>query len=118
MDTIKGGKLVNQTQLYDELVAAIPALAPTPTGPDGRLEAQLVIEQRGPRSVQVQVPDGTDAGAVAGVLAAHKREPEVAVDPVADAWALIEQLANQGPSAATTDDPTVALARAVMVLLR
>lgn len=107
MRDLRVTKVVNASQLYDELVAAIPALAPTPTGPDGRLEAQLVIEQRGPKTAVVQVPDGVDPAAVDAVLAAHVRRPEVTVDPRGDALAVVARRAADGDE----------LARAVLVLL-
>lgn len=97
MPTIKASKRVNAGDLYDEIVAADPSLAPTPTGLGGRLEAKFVIEQHGDTGeVLVHLPDGTDEAAVDTAVKAHKRRPEKVVDPVADARKRVKQKADQG----------------------
>jgi hypothetical protein len=107
MPSLKASKRVNAGDLYDEIVAADPSLAPTPTGPDGKLEAKFIIEQADDRTVLVHLPDGADEAAVGAVVKAHKRKPEKVVDRVADARRLVQQKADQG-------DP---LAQAVLTLL-
>lgn len=85
--------------LYDEIVAAVPELAPTPTGPDGRLEARVVIEQHGNGRLRLHVPDDADDDVIEAVLAvvkAHKkREPEAPVDPRAEALEQLQQIARR-----------------------
>jgi hypothetical protein len=66
--------------LHDELLAAIPALAPVP-GPDGPVPV-MAVEGEGP-TVRLTVPDGTDTGAVDAVVAAHV--PQTPYDPTAQA---------------------------------
>lgn len=107
MRMLAANTLVNAGQLYDEIIAAVPELAPTPTGPDGKLEAQFVIEQAGPKALHVHIPDEVDMPRVGAVIAAHKRRPERTVDPVSDARKLVKQRADAG------DD----LAKAVLTLL-
>ena len=106
MATLEATATVNATQLYDEIVTAVPALAPTPTGPDGKLEAKFIVEQT-PEKLLIHVPDEVDLSAVQAVLDAHNPQPVVTVDPVADAQAVVEQKAAEG-------DP---LAQAVLTLL-
>jgi hypothetical protein len=106
MPSLKASKRVNAGDLYDEIVAADPSLAPTPTGPDGKMEAKFIIEQAG-SEVLVHLPDDADEDAVDKAVKAHKRKPEKTVDKVADARKLVKQKADQG-------DP---LAQAVLTLL-
>lgn len=109
MKTVKVGKRVNAVDLYDEIVAAVPELAPTPTGPDGKLEAKFIIEQTSDGEVAVHVPDDLDLDDehIANTVKAHKRKPEKTVDPVADAMKVVKQKADKG------DD----LAKAIMTIL-
>lgn len=112
MPSIKASKRVNAGDLYDEIVAAVPSLAPTPTGPDGKLEAKFIIEQHGDTGeVFVHLPDGVDLlddlPGVSAALKDHKRKPEKTFDKVADARKLVKQKADQG-------DP---LAQAILTLL-
>jgi hypothetical protein len=98
MPTIKAGKRVNAGQLYDEIIAAEPSLSPTPTGPDGRLEAKFVIEQTDDQHLLVHLPEDVDLDeAVIGkAIKDHKRKPERVVDPVADARKRVKQKADEG----------------------
>jgi hypothetical protein len=63
--------------LGEELVAAIPALTPTPTGPDGRDEARVIIAQVTTTQLMIITPDGVTEPEVEAVVAAHVPE----VDP-------------------------------------
>ena len=85
MRTIRATKSIAPGLLQQEIAEAIPALAPTPTGPGGRLEAQLVVEAVGRRAL-IQVPDEfEDDEALEAVLAAHRKRDDSPVDPVAEA---------------------------------
>jgi hypothetical protein len=109
MPTIKAGKRVNAVDLYDEIIVLVPELAPTPTGPGGRLEAKFIIEQTDDRHLLVHLPEGVDLdeAVISQAVKDHKRKPEKMVDPVADARKLVKEKADQG-------DP---LAKAVLTLL-
>ena len=109
MHIVKASKRVNAGQLYDEIIAAHPELAPTPTGPGGRLEAKFIIEQTSPTEVLVHLPDDVDVDedTISTAIKSHKRKPEKVVDPVADAMKVVKQKADQG-------DP---LAQAVLTIL-
>jgi hypothetical protein len=109
MKTVKVGKRVNAVDLYDEIIAAVPELAPTPTGPDGKLEAKFIIEQQDDQTLLVHVPDDLDLddAHIANTVKAHKRKPEKTVDPVADAMKVVKAKADKG------DD----LAKAMMTIL-
>jgi hypothetical protein len=67
----------NRRQLSDELVAAIPALTPTPTGPDGRNRAHLIIAQVTATQLMIITPDGVTEPEVEAIVTAHVPE----VDP-------------------------------------
>jgi hypothetical protein len=58
------------SQLHDELIAAIPSLAPTPKGP------VMAVEGLGD-DIYLTVPDGTDEQAVAAVVDAHVPSPRI-----------------------------------------
>ena len=109
MTTIKVSKRVNAVDLYDELIAAVPELAPTPTGPDGRLMARVLIEQTDERTVLVHIPDDIDLdeATISDTVKAHRRKPEKTVDRVADAMKTIKAKADAG------DD----LAKAILLIL-
>jgi hypothetical protein len=109
MPTITADKRVNAGDLYDEIIALVPELAPTPTGPDGKLEAKIIIEQDEERHLRVHLPDEVDLDGdiIRKAIKDHKRKPEKVVDPVADARKLVKEKADQG-------DP---LAKAVLTLL-
>lgn len=98
MKTVKAGKRVNAGQLYDEIIAAVPELAPTPTGPDGKLEAKFIIEQTSPTEVLVHVPDEVDLDdtVISKAVKDHRRKPEKTVDPVTDARERVKRKADQG----------------------
>lgn len=98
MPSIRVLTLVNAGQLYDEIVAAHPELAPTPTGPDGKLEAKFIIEQIDSKTVLVHLPDDVDVDLddVERVVKGHKRKPERTFDRVAEARKRVKQKADQG----------------------
>jgi hypothetical protein len=110
MPTIKASKRVNREQLYDEIVAANPSLAPRPIA-GGHPMAQVVIEQGEDGELLVHIlNDDADETVMASVDTAvkdHKRKPEKVVDPVADARKLVKRKADQGDE----------LAKAVLTLL-
>ena len=59
-------------KLHDELVAAIPSLAPIPDGEFSRAVMTLGGDGRlGGTTIEIVVPDDTDEQAVAAVVAAH-----------------------------------------------
>lgn len=110
MPTIKADKRVNREQLYDEIIAANPSLAPRLIA-GGRPLAQVVIEQADDGTVLIHIlNDDADEAVLAEVdkaVKGHKRKPERVVDPVADARKRVRQKADQG-------DP---LARDILTLL-
>ena len=67
-------KAHNLGQLHDEILAAIPALAPTPDGAGQRV-AIMGVEGLGD-GLWLTVPDGTDEVALAAVVAAHVARSE------------------------------------------
>jgi hypothetical protein len=100
MRTIKVSKRVTPGALQAEL-AAIPELAPTPTGPDGRLESPIVVEVVGPKSARIHVPDDfEDDEAVAAVVKVHVAREEVTADPAAEALERLRARADEGDEAA------------------
>jgi hypothetical protein len=67
-------KAHNLGQLHDEILAAFPALAPTPDGAGQRV-AIMGVEGLGD-GLWLTVPDGTDEVALAAVVAAHVARSE------------------------------------------
>ena len=74
MKSLRRSKAVNSARLYEDVIAALPELAPTPTGPGGLPEAQVVVEVLG-GDVRVSVPDEVDDAALAAVIDRHVNTP-------------------------------------------
>ena len=69
MKTLTYEKVCNLAALNDQLIAAIPALAPT-TDASGNAHASLLLSANATETF-VTVPDATDETAVASVVSAH-----------------------------------------------
>lgn len=89
------------TKLHDELVAAIPVLAPKPRK-DGALYSPFTLSGDG-TNLELQVPDDADTAAITAVVTAHDpTPPPPPPDPDAE-------LAKQIGAATTLDELKAAL---------
>jgi hypothetical protein len=66
------------SKLSDELMAAVPSIAPVP-GPDGVNMAVMTLSDDGGDVITMTVPDEADEAAIAAVVAAHDPTPPPAV---------------------------------------